>query len=48
MKDIAHLIDRIMSLPEDEAAAQGVRKSVGRLVKKFPLYKNLIRRLEKE
>lgn len=48
MKEIAHLIDRILKHPEDEAAAQGVRKRVGMLVKKFPLYKNLIKKLERE
>lgn len=48
MKEIAHLIDRILKHPEDEAAAQGVRKRVARLVKKFPLYKNLIKKLERE
>jgi glycine hydroxymethyltransferase len=47
MKTIAHLIDRVLSNPADEATLGAVRKEVSALVKRFPLYKDLIRRLEK-
>ena len=48
MREIAHLIDRVLRAPQDERNLQEVRKEVKKLVDKFPLYKNLIRRLEKE
>ena len=48
MREIAALIDTILRRPDDEKAAKSVRRAVGRLVKRFPLYKNLIKRLEKE
>ena len=48
MKEIACLIDRVLSDPDNEKTIQAVQKDVKVLVKRFPLYKNLIRRLEKE
>ncbi|MFH0764758.1 MAG: serine hydroxymethyltransferase [Candidatus Omnitrophota bacterium] len=48
MRRIARLVGQVLSDPQDERGLQLVRKEVDRLVKKFPLYKNLIRRLEKE
>jgi len=48
MRVIARLIDKVLSDPADETAASEVRKEVKKLVAKFPLYKNLIKRLEKE
>jgi glycine/serine hydroxymethyltransferase len=42
------MIDEVLSSPADEKTAAGVRKEVGKLVNKFPLYKDLIKRLEKE
>ena len=48
MREIAHLIDRVLRDPQDERNLQDVRKEVKKLVDKFPLYKSLIRRLEKE
>ena len=48
MIKIAHMIDEVLSNPADEKVAAGVRKEVGALVSKFPLYKDLIKRLEKE
>ncbi len=47
MKKIAHLIDEVLSDPNNEKNIQKVRKEVDSLVKAFPLYKGLIRRLEK-
>jgi len=47
MKKIARLIDRVLTNPRDEKNIAGVRKEVSTLVKKFPLYKSLIRRMEK-
>ncbi len=48
MRRIADLVDKVLSDPENKKSLQFVRKDVDKLVKKFPLYKNLIRRLEKE
>ena len=48
MRKIAHMIDEVLSSPADEKTAAGVRKEVGKLVNRFPLYKDLIKRLEKE
>jgi len=48
MKEIARLIDKVLSDPDNEKVIQAVQKDVKVLVKRFPLYKNLIRRLEKE
>ncbi len=48
MVQIARLIDKVLLAPENEKVLQEVRGAVKALVKKFPLYKNLIRRLEKE
>ncbi|MDP3730400.1 MAG: serine hydroxymethyltransferase, partial [Candidatus Omnitrophota bacterium] len=47
MKRIAELIDKALSDPNNEKNIQSVRKEVTALVKAFPLYKGLIRRLEK-
>lgn len=48
MRQIAHLIDEVLSDPENGKNLNGVKGEVKKLVKKFPLYKNLIKRLEKE
>jgi glycine/serine hydroxymethyltransferase len=47
MKKIARLIDRVLSDPGSEKNAREVRKEVDSLAKAFPLYKDLIKRLEK-
>jgi glycine hydroxymethyltransferase len=47
MRTIARLIDRVITNPANEKVAQEVRQEVKKLVSKFPLYKNLIKRLEK-
>ena len=47
MKKIAQLIDRVLSGPDDEKNIARVRKDVSLLVKAFPLYKDLIKKLEK-
>lgn len=48
MRAIARLVDKVLRDPGNEKNLQGVRKDVAGLVKKFPLYKGLIRRLERE
>ena len=48
MKVVARLIDKVLSAPENESVIEEVRSEVASLVKKFPLYKDLVRRLEKE
>ena len=48
MRHIASLIDEILRNPSKNSVLKGVRAEVAKLTKKFPLYKNLIRRLEKE
>ena len=48
MREIASLIDKVLSDPANEKTLKAVKGEVKKLVKKFPLYKNLIRRLEKE
>lgn len=48
MRHIARLIDEVLTNAQNEKVLQGVKKEVSKLVKKFPLYKDLIRRLEKE
>ncbi len=48
MRFITRLIDNVLRNPSDERNLKAVKGEVGKLVKKFPLYKNLIRRLEKE
>jgi glycine hydroxymethyltransferase len=48
MRHIARLIDTVLTNPGDEKGIRGVKKEVSALVRKFPLYKDLIRRLEKE
>lgn len=48
MKEIARLIDRVLNNPRDEKNLDAVRRDVESLVKKFPLYKDLIRGMEKK
>lgn len=48
MVGMARMIDEVLSDISNEKTAGKVRSEVSRLTKKFPLYKNLIRRLEKE
>jgi len=48
MRTIARLMDRVMSDPANEKSVEKVRGEVAKLAKKFPLYKNLIKRIEKE
>jgi len=48
MKTIARLMDKVLSDPYNEKNIQDVKKEVGILVKVFPLYKDLIKRLEKK
>jgi glycine hydroxymethyltransferase len=48
MKKIAGLIDKVLSDPNNEKNIRETRAEVNTLVKAFPLYKDLIRRLEKE
>lgn len=48
MVKIAHMIDKVLADPNNERNLIAVKKEVGTIVKKFPLYKDLIRRLEKE
>jgi glycine hydroxymethyltransferase len=47
MKKIAALIDKVLCDPNNEKNLQDVRKGVSALVRAFPLYKGLIRRMEK-
>lgn len=46
MRLIAHLIDKVLLNPSDEKSLQEVSAEVKKLVKKFPLYKSLIKRME--
>ena len=48
MREIASLIDKVLSDPGNEKNLKSVNSEVKKLVKKFPLYKNLLKRLEKE
>lgn len=48
MRQIAGLIDEVLDSPNDGKKLKAVKGEVKKLVKKFPLYKNLIKRLEKE
>ena len=48
MREIAYLIDKVLSDSANEKNLKAVKGEVKKLVKKFPLYKNLIKRLEKE
>ncbi len=48
MRKIAHMIDRVLSDMNNEKVINEVRGEVKVLVKKFPLYKDLIKRLERE
>ena len=43
MMKIADLIDKAVSSREDEKALAEVRKSVGEITKKVPLYKSLLK-----
>ncbi len=47
MTEIARLIDKALSDPLNEKNLEEVRHDVAVLVKKFPLYKDLIKRIEK-
>jgi len=47
MKGIARIIDKVLSSPEDEKNLSEARSEVKALVKKFPLYKDLIKKLER-
>ncbi|MBN2453173.1 MAG: serine hydroxymethyltransferase [Candidatus Omnitrophica bacterium] len=47
MKVIAHCMDKILSSPADEKVIEGVRKEVHGLVGRFPLYKDLIKRIDR-
>lgn len=47
MRRIAQFIDKVLTDPNDEKNITQVRKEVSAFVKKFPLYKDLIKRLEK-
>ncbi len=48
MREIACMIDKVLSDPDSEKNLRAVRMEVKKLVNKFPLYKNLIRKLERE
>lgn len=45
MRKVARLIDRVLSDPQNEACINSVRSDVKGLAKKFPLYKNLIKKM---
>jgi glycine hydroxymethyltransferase len=47
MATIAHLIDQVLSAPSDESVIVKVRKEVKRLVDEFPLYKNMLKAMER-
>ena len=47
MKLIARLMDRVITDPANEKNITSVKGEVAKLTKKFPLYKDLIKRLEK-
>ena len=46
MERIAQLIDKVLTDPNNEKNIQGVREEVSVLVKSFPLYEGLIKRME--
>jgi glycine hydroxymethyltransferase len=48
MKQIAGLIDKVLSAPSDEKVAAAVCGEVKKLVDGFPLYADLAKRLERE
>jgi glycine hydroxymethyltransferase len=48
MRAIACLIDKVLKRSQDDKVIEEVKHEVADLVKKFPLYKDLVRRLEKE
>jgi len=48
MRQIARLIDKVITDPSGEKNLALVKAEVAGLVKKFPLYKDLIKRLERE
>jgi glycine hydroxymethyltransferase len=47
MREIASLIDAVLKDPKGTATIKKVRSAVAKLVKKFPLYKNLVKTMEK-
>jgi len=47
MKKVARLIDRVIRDPQNENNINAVRADVKILVRKFPLYKDLVKRMEK-
>jgi glycine hydroxymethyltransferase len=47
MRHIAALVDKVLRDPASEKTARAVRGEVARLVKKFPLYKDLAKRLSR-
>jgi len=48
MSLIASFIDEVLSASGDEKVIKSVREKVAKLIKKFPLYKDLIKRLKNE
>ncbi len=48
MRHAAHLTDEVLRNTSNEKIIKGVRVEVAKLVRKFPLYRNLIKRMEKE
>ncbi|RPI97950.1 MAG: aminotransferase class I/II-fold pyridoxal phosphate-dependent enzyme, partial [Spirochaetales bacterium] len=46
MKNISGLIHKLLSSPDDGKAIEEAREGVRELVKKFPLYKGLVKRLK--
>jgi glycine hydroxymethyltransferase len=48
MRKIARMIDEVVSAPNDEKVLKGVRKEVKAVADKFPLYKDLAKRLARE
>lgn len=47
MVAVARMIDEVLTNPADEKVLEKVRKEVADLVKKFPLYKGLVKAMEK-
>ena len=47
MRKVARLIDRVIVDPENESNINAVRAEVKILAKKFPLYKNLVKGMER-
>ena len=46
MQKIARMIDEVLTDPNNDMTINKVKTEVAKLIKKFPLYKNLIKRLE--